>query len=167
MRFKNKKLAVNLFIATWPIEYNSNSPVICQKEVLPIRLLLYQQYLVEHNDIMSAVVLKSRTQYPSWGQIRHQSAGCDCAGLSQPSSVCSQLENNKGRSWGKEGKEVFQSLAFPGSNHRPEQESRPLRSQPVRELWEGAQTAQAVLFIKNTHHAISFIGCLFPVDTTV
>lgn len=50
----------------------------------------------------------------------------------------------------KRGKKSFGLLASPGSNHSRDKESRPLRSQPVRELWEGGRTAQAVLFIK-TH----------------
>lgn len=95
--------------------------------------------------------LESGTQCPSWVQIQHQSAGCDCAGSSQASSASLWLENNKGRSWGKRGgKKSFQWLALPGSNHDGGKKSRPLKRQPVRERWEGARDSTGCSFHK-TH----------------
>lgn len=84
---------------------------------------------------------------PSWVRTQWQGAGRACS--AQLWELCKQ-QGQILRKRGKGGVGGWDWVTFCGSNHGGEVKSRPLRRQPVREQWEGVQTAQAVLFIKHT-----------------
>lgn len=88
---------------------------------------------------------------PSWVRTQRQGAGRACS--AEFRELCKQqgqVLRKRGKDREKKKKKGWELVTFCGSNHGGEGKSRPLRRQPVREQWEGVQTAQAVLFIKHT-----------------
>lgn len=119
---------------------------IGQKELLPVKHLLFREYLLQKNDII--LELQGNTVHLEGGR------SARVRGHRAPPSSAS-FPNNKGRSRGKEGKagrggRGWALVAFRSSNRSREGKSRPLRRQPVRERREGVHTAQAVLLTKHT-----------------